>query len=395
MIHNSTRSGTALNARERFLEVALFGNPDRIPFEVQEVRPATRRSWIKQGLPENQTVAKYLNAESCSIRCVNITSFPNEGFKWEPNPLAINIGPIPPFEYKILREDERYRVWVDSLGIKQMGFQEDWKNGWSGFATRVFMDFPVKTRKDFLEMKKRYDPRDPRRYPKNWDKTARDYSKRDYPLGVIIRGPFWWTRDMVGLKGIMIGIYENPEFIREIMDFCAEFHIEVLRRALEDLDIDYVIMSEDMAYKKGPMIGPEAVRKYMGQAYRDMVKFFREYGVKVIGVDSDGNIEPLIPVWLELGINWIMPCEVAAGMNVVELGRKYSSLVMSGGIDKRELSKDKASIENEVMRKVPSLIKRKGYFPGVDHAVPPDVPLENYRHFILLLKKLCGWIDST
>jgi uroporphyrinogen decarboxylase len=67
---------------------------------------------------------------------------------------------------------------------------------------------------------------------------------------------------------------------------------------------------------------------------------------------------------------------------------------MSGGIDKRELAKDKAAIEREVMRKVPPLVERRGYFPGVDHAVPPDVPLENYKHFISLLKKICGWVHG-
>jgi uroporphyrinogen decarboxylase len=381
-----------MNARERFLEVALFGKPDKTPFDVEEVRPATRKAWVKQGLPEDQTVAEYLDAENCSIRLVNITSFPSEGFKWEPSPSAINLGPIPPFEYKIIKEDGRYRVWVDSLGVTQMGFQEDWRDGWSGFATRVFIDFPVKTRRDFLEVKKRYNPMDPKRYPKNWDMMVKAYRGRDYPLGVTIRGPFWWTRGMIGLKGLLICMYREPEFIKEVMEFCAEFHVETLRRALEDVDIDYVVMSEDMAYKNGPMIGPEAVRKYMGSAYREIVKFFREHGVKVIGVDSDGNVEPLIPVWLELGINWITPCEVAAGMDVVELGRKYPRLIMSGGIDKRELAKDKAAIEREVMRKVPPLIERRGYFPGVDHAVPPDVPLENYKHFISLLKKICGWI---
>jgi len=72
--------------------------------DVEEVRPATRKAWVKQGLPED------LDAKNCSIRLVNITSFPSEGFEWEPSPSAINLGPIPPFEYKIIREDERYRI---------------------------------------------------------------------------------------------------------------------------------------------------------------------------------------------------------------------------------------------------------------------------------------------
>jgi uroporphyrinogen decarboxylase len=66
---------------------------------------------------------------------------------------------------------------------------------------------------------------------------------------------------------------------------------------------------------------------------------------------------------------------------------------LTGGIDKRELAKDKAAIRKEVMRKVPPLVKRKGYFPGVDHAVPPDISLENFKYFVSLLKETCGWTE--
>jgi len=380
-----------MNARERFFECAFFGNPSKIPLAIGDIRPVTIKSWVSQGLPENKSVPEYLSFEMCSLKSVNITSYPQEGREWNPDPNTVNLGPIPPFEDRIIREDERYRVWVDSLGVTQMGFQDDWKEGWSGFATRVFMEFPVKTLNDFSKMKKRYNPNDSRRYTRSWSKISRTFRKRDYPVSANIRGPFWWTRDMVGLNMISVGIHKEPELIKEIMDSCAEFHIGALHKALDSVDVDYVIMSEDIGYKKGPMIGPEMLRKFMGSAYREIVKFFRDHGVKVICVDSDGNIEPLIPVWLELGVNCVTPCEVAAGMDVVKLGEKYPRLIMIGGIDKRELAQDKRAIEREVMYKVPPLVKRRGYFPGVDHAVPPDISLENFRYFVSLLKNLCGW----
>jgi len=196
---------------------------------------------------------------------------------------------------------------------------------------------------------------------------------------------------MLGLKELAIKIHTEPELVEEIMEFCAEFHVEALERCLEDVKVDYVIISEDLAYKKGPMIGPKTARKFMESPYRRIVHFFRDHGVKVIGIDSDGNIEPLIPFWLNLGINCITPCEAAAGIDVTKIGEKYPEIVMIGGIDKRELAKDKKAIGREVMRKVLPLVQRKGYFPEVDHAVPPDVPLENYGYFVSLLKKLCGW----
>ena len=79
---------------------------------------------------------------------------------------------------------------------------------------------------------------------KNWDKIARAYRKRDFTLRISIRGLFWWVRDMVGLKGIATGMYREPELIKEIMDFCAEFHIETLHRALDEVGGEYVILNE-------------------------------------------------------------------------------------------------------------------------------------------------------
>ena len=369
----------------------MFRKPDKIPLVAGDIRPLTRRSWVKQGLPENQDVLDYFDLKSCGLGTMNITSYPQEGREWKPEPYTVNLGPIQPFKPKVVFEDERYRVWVDALGITQKGLQDDWKDGWSGFATRVFTDFPVKNQKDFVEIKGRYNSKDPKRYPKNWSRIARSLHERNYPVSANIRGPFWWLRDMVGLKSILTGIYNDPESIREIADFCAEFHVETLHRALEDVEVDYVIISEDMAYKKGPMIGPITFNKFFRLAYIEIVRFLRDHGVKVIGIDSDGNVEALIPVWLELGINCLTPCEVAADMDVVKLGKKYPRLIMMGGIDKKELAKDKKAIEEELSSKVSPLIERCGYFPGVDHAVPPDVSLNNYRYFIHLLKKLCRW----
>lgn len=383
-----------MNPRERFLEVALFGKPDRIPLSIGGVRPLTRAAWIKQGLPEDGNVPRYLGFEKCMVGSAGITSYPGEGFEWKPSPSLINIGPSPPFRHRMLKEDERHRIWTDSLGIKQMGFQHDWRNGWSGFATRVFMEFPVKNRQDFLKIKKRYDPKDPQRYPRNWDEMAKAYRGRDYPLSMGIRGPFWWTRDMTGLKMIATGIYRQPDLIRDMMDFCAEFQMQVLERALESVDVDYVILAEDMAYKNGPMIGPKTMQEFMGQAYMQITRNLRDHGVKVIIVDSDGNPEPLIPAWLKCGINGLTPCEVAAGVDIVRLGRMYPRLVIMGGIDKRKLARGKEATREEVLYKVPPLVERKGFFPGVDHAVPPDITLETYRYFVAMLKDLCGWTDE-
>jgi hypothetical protein len=53
---------------------------------------------------------------------------------------------------------------------------------------------------------------------------------------------------------------------------------------------------------------------------------------------------------------------------------------MMGGIDKRALAAGKTEIDREV-RKVERMLSKGGYLPCVDHAVPPEVSLVNYKYF--------------
>ena len=43
---------------------------------------------------------------------------------------------------------------------------------------------------------------------------------------------------------------------------------------------------------------------------------------------------------------------------------------------------------NEVLSKVPWMLERGGYIPHIDHAIPHDVPLENYLYYRKLLTKV-------
>ena len=136
---------------------------------------------------------------------------------------------------------------------------------------------------------------------------------------------------MIGLKGMILMMYKDPGLISEIMEFCTKFQTEVLERALGEVNADWAILNEDMAYKKGPMISPRAVREFMFKPYKEICDFFKEHGVDIIVVDSDGNPEPLIPIWLKAGINGVSPCEIAANMEPVKLRDKYPRLILMGG----------------------------------------------------------------
>jgi len=208
-------------------------------------------------------------------------------------------------------------------------------------------------------------------------------------LGV---GSFYgYLREWVGSERILYMFYDDPVLIEDMMEQVLYLEIEVIKRTLKDIKVQQATFWEDMCYKAGPLISPTMVRKFMLPRYKKITDLLHSYGVDVIYLDSDGNVEQLLPLWLEVGINRIWPFEVAAGNDVVAVRKKYGKdLIIAGGIDKRALIKGKKAIREEVISKVPFLLEKGGYFPSVDHVVPSDVTFENYCYYINLMREVAG-----
>jgi uroporphyrinogen decarboxylase len=144
-----------------------------------------------------------------------------------------------------------------------------------------------------------------------------------------------------------------------------------------------------MAGKAGPLCSPATYREFCLQPLKRVTDLLHRHGVHTIIVDSDGNNDALIPLWLEAGVTGLRPFEAAAGCDPVAIRRRYGKdFVIQGAIDKRALSGSFEEIEREVLSKVPWLCLQGAYFPQVDHLVPPDVPLANYRHYARLLRQV-------
>ncbi|MDR0494389.1 MAG: hypothetical protein LBG95_02005, partial [Treponema sp.] len=98
-------------------------------------------------------------------------------------------------------------------------------------------------------------------------------------------------------------------------------------------------------------------------------------------VDTDGFSDQAIPLYKEIGLNYLSPFEVASNCDVVRTGKEYPELRIRGGIDKRILAKSTEAIDREIDRIMPVMAQRGGYIPTCDHGVPEEVPFENYLHY--------------
>jgi len=344
--------------RERFLACLHFEPVDRAPFWDFGYWTETPRLWRTQGLPDTVT---------------DLEAF----FGFDPTrSVPLRSGPIPLFEEKVLEEDEDTRIIVDAAGITQQVSKH-------GSSIPHFLEYPVKTRRDWEAYKERFRADDPQREIDNWDEVVIRLRGRDCPLTIGAGGFFGNLRNILGFELLMHTYYDDPALIHEMNEFFLTFWQTLMSRALADLDIDAATMWEDMAYRNAPLISPAMFREFMLPYYKRMTGFLRDHGVDIVIVDSDGNMNELHQLFVEGGVTALLPFEVRAGMDVLATRREFgSSLAIIGGIDKHELSKDRAAIDRELLTKLPPLLKTGGYIPTVDHRVPPTVPYENYHYYV-------------
>ena len=357
-----------MTPRERFLAVYQFEDFDRCPMWEMGVWATTLERWKTEGWNGEEDFA-------VTYRC-------------DPRAdVGLDFAMLPRFERKVLEDDGRVRLFVDERGVTCRELVERTET-----SMPHWLDFPVKDRASWERMKERYDPHDPRRYPADWEQRERRWAERDHPLQIYggrDTGFFGPVRGWMGAEGAMMCFYDDPDLMHEMMDFLAAFTIEVIGKCLNEVEVDYFVFWEDMAFKTASLISPRMFREFMLEPYQRVSGFVHGKGVPIIMMDSDGHINELLPLWIEGGVDVIYPFEVAAEMDVRAVRQRHPRLGMSGGMDKRVLARDRAAIDAELAAKMP-LIARGGYVPTIDHSLPPDIPLDNFRYY---MDRKWEWIE--
>jgi len=357
-----------MTQRERYLRTLRFEPVDRVPLIEWPIRGATMQRWISEGYPEGVDPQVFFSLDTNALEA------------------PIELGMYPKFPEEILSVEGNYKIWRDELGAVRKDFLKD---ATPGFVTRSWLKFAVEDRKDFEQMKKRYVSAQKERYCADFARRAHILNQGVVPVHLTISYLFWTIRDWVGFENLCLMFYDDPALVEEMFDFLTTFVIETLSPVIDDIDIDIVELKEDMAYKHAPMISPAMFRRFMYPHYVRLISFLKSHGAKIVFVDCDGYPgNELTALWLDAGVDAVSPCEIAAGNDLIQLRKDFPKLGMFGGIDKRALAQGKEAIDREVFSKVPWLLEHGGYIPHVDHAVPHDVPLENYIYYRKLLTRI-------
>lgn len=361
--------GTAgMTNRERIINTVLCREVDRLPFFFY-FGPwgETIERWRGEGLTADESWDGEFGFDSGIVR------------------LPVNLGFCPAFEEKVLKERGDNLVICDRLGI----VQEIRKYGSS---IPRYIEYPVKNAEEWEKLKsERLNPDDPARFPMNWSELVKQYNEGDsaVQIGFYPYGLFGTLRDMMGVEELLVSFYEQPELIRDMMDYLTDFWLSIYGKVCKEVKVDIIHIWEDMSGCQGSLISPKMVREFMLPNYKKIRRFADMHGIPAMALDTDGDCSELVPLFIEGGINLILPFEVAAGSDIVDYRRKYPNLAIMGGIDKREIALGPEATDRELER-IAEVFKTPGYFASLDHLPHPEISWEDFKYLVYRLKEILG-----
>ncbi len=349
-----------LTTKERFALTFQHKEPDRMPMLAGPWKSTVER-WHREGMPVGVNFSDYFGLDKVASVGGDIS---------------------PRYEVKVVEETDDYIIKTTPWGSTA----KDWKHASS---TPHWMDRTI-TDRDSWEKAKARMVMTPDRI--DWEKIGENYEKW-LQQGVWIQGTLFFGFDVthskiVGTERLLMWMAEDPELVRDIISTQLDCSLKLLDMIWDrGYKFDAIKWPDDMGYRNGLFFSVRMYRDILKPLHKRAIDWAHEKGI-VSHLHSCGNINELMPELVDIGLDALNPLEVKAGMDPVNLKKKYGTdLVLHGGINAM-LWADIDRTEAEIRRLIPELKRGGGYIFQEDHSVPDNVSLKDFQRIIEIAREL-------
>lgn len=209
-------------------------------------------------------------------------------------------------------------------------------------------------------------------------------------FAVVLKDPFAGIFEMsqriVGMEAMMMLMALNPAVAGALFDKLLELKLAFWEMALPELArwVDVVTYADDYGTQHSQLISPAMFRKQLKPRLKTLFARIRQLAPHTKQFfHSDGNVRPILPDFIEIGVDILNPIHVAAtGMEPVALKRDFGRdlVFWGGGVDTQSVlpTGTPQQVRDDVRRNLEALAGGGGYVFAAVHNVQADVPPENF-----------------
>ena len=364
--------GGKMTTRERFVRTMHYQAVDRIPHMEFGYWVSLKDRWMAEGhlpvdLKRDGADVIQDGALESFFGCEHRTGYGPH----------IDTGPARPVE--IVEERGGKVIYRDGLGT----LCEEVKEGIRTIPH--YLEFPIKDRASWARFRDEFLVVDA-----DWrvqtedeiDAAARRLRNSPNPVGINFGSFIGRIRNWVGFENLAYMAHDDPKLLEEMVAYVTELKLAYLPPLLGKIEYDFASGWEDICFNSGPLLSPQMFRDMILPYMKPVMQMLRQHGIDIVFTDTDGNIEALIPLYLEVGLNCAFPLEIKPGNDPVRYREEYGrEFLILGGFDKLALFESKEAVLAEFRRFEP-VMAEGGFIPHIDHRCPDGVSFEMYQYYI-------------
>ena len=277
--------------------------------------------------------------------------------------------------------------WANSYYQQAGNYVDEWGIGWKSCAYQTkfgpgrYTEVASHPLADDSAID-RYRPPDPLRGElyQPTQHLLNTYGSEYWIVGVTVTTIFETAWALRGLSQLLVDFVVNPDLAHRILDIPYQYHLTAAHRLVE-MGVDMIWTGDDIGSQKGMMISPAMWRTFLKPRMAEFVATLKAINPRVkIAYHSDGNVWPIIPELVEIGIDVLNPVQPAC-MDPAEVKQRFGRrLCFWGSLDEQHTLPfgTPDDVRREVGERLQTIGRHGGLIIGPTHHVQIDTPLENF-----------------
>ncbi|MGD2078698.1 MAG: uroporphyrinogen decarboxylase family protein [Chloroflexota bacterium] len=236
----------------------------------------------------------------------------------------------------------------------------------------------------------RYRPPDPNR-PELYTETERvlqAYQDEYWIVGVTVTTIFETAWALRGYEKTLMDLALNQDYIEQLFDIPFHYHLAAAKK-LTELGVDMIWLGDDIGSQDRLLISPATWRRFLKPRMARLIGTLKDINPALkIAYHSDGDISPLIPELIEVGVDVLNPIQPRS-MDPAAVKKTFGdNLCFWGTIDEQHTLPfgSPADVQREVLERLKTIGRGGGLIIGPTHHVQLDTPLANFWAMINAIK---------
>jgi len=205
-------------------------------------------------------------------------------------------------------------------------------------------------------------------------------------------GLFEMGQRLRGMENFLCDVLSDPDSAKLVLDKFTELKMRFWEKALDKLAdvVDVVVENDDYGTQDRLLIPPETFRSLMKPRLQEILALIkRKFREKKnpgergwIFFHSCGNIRPILPDFIEIGVDILNPVHLnATGMEPGPLKKDFGSEITfwGGGVETQSILPrgTPEAVKENVKRNLSALMPDGGFVFNTVHNIQAEVPPEN------------------